>query len=363
MRDKVVLLGPYPPPYGGVSVYISTLFDFVKNEGVELWTYAGRKIEGPDIFFMNSRAGLPALVMRRGRGARIADNTHFLVEYPSLLVPGWIGLKKVLGFEWIKIIHDGSLPARFSGLSKFRRALFRLSIAHVSKFVVVSKELERWLRDEIAATQEIVVIKSLLPIKEMAALSHITAGGLSSYLESQKRVCSIGAFIPEYGFDQVANAVEQLRRTTGENIGLALLDGAFASDDDFRKQVLRDRDWITVLQDVPHPEVQEILRRSDVFVRAFQFESYGLSRIEAIWAGTPVIATNAGETRGMLTFDFGDREKLVSHLKAVLSGPPDAHLSVWAERYSKEAEDNLNSIRKILGLSDSAREDRAEVPV
>lgn len=351
MSDRVVLLGPYPPPYGGVSVYISTLFDFVKNEGVELWTYSDQKITAPNIFFMNSRVSLPWLVMRRGRRARIADNTHFLVEYPSLLVPIWILLKALLGFEWIKIIHDGSLPARFPHFSSLRRALFRLSIKRVSKFIVVSDELQRWLRDQIVPTQEIFVIKSLVPVKETPAeLSPDAANELSSYLEYPKRVCSIGAFIPDYGFDQVADAVEQVHRITGDNIGLVLLDGNFASDEDYRKRVLRDRDWITVLKNVGHEEVQLILKRSDVFVRAFKFESYGLSRIEAIWSGTPVIATRAGETRGMLTYDFGVQEELIAHLKAVLSGTQDLDLSAWAARYREEAENNLREVRKVLDV-------------
>jgi glycogen(starch) synthase len=351
MSDRVVLLGPYPPPYGGVSVYISTLFNFFKNENVELWTYGDQKITGPNVFFMNNRSSLLLLVLRRGRNARIADNTHFLVEYPSLLVPVWIVLKALIGFAWIKIIHDGSLPARFFGFSNLRRALFRLSIRRVSEFVVVSDELKLWLRDEIGATQEIVVVKSLLPAADTKAeLARPTATQLASYLESPKRVCSIGAFIPEYGFDQVAAAVEHLRRATGENIALVLLDGAFASDDYYRQRVLRDRDWITALKNVAHPDVQQILKRSDVFVRAFQFESYGLSRIEAIWSGTPVIATNAGEIRGMLTYDFGDQEELTAHLKAVLSAPPGADLSVWAARYRAEAENNLQELRKVLKL-------------
>jgi hypothetical protein len=83
-------------------------------------------------------------------------------------------------------------------------------------------------------------------------------------------------------------------------------------------------------------------------VRAFQFESYGLSRIEAIWNGTPVIATKAGETRGMLTYDFGDQEELIENLKAVLSGSSDGNLSVWAAQYREEAENNLCELRRVL---------------
>jgi glycosyltransferase involved in cell wall biosynthesis len=332
------------------------LFDFVKNDGVELWTYGDQKIAGPNVFFMTNRALLPTLLLRRGRRARIADSTHFLVEYPSLLVPVWIALKAVLGFEWIKVIHDGSLPARFQRFSKLRRALFRLSVARVSSFVVVSDELRRWLRDEISVAQKVSVIGSLLPVKKAnAEMPLSTATELAPYLNCPKRVCSIGAFIPDYGFDQVAEAVEDLRRTSGENIGLVLLDGDFAADEDYRKRVLRNRDWVTVLKNVPHQDVSQILSACNVFVRAFEHESYGLSRIEAIWAGTPVIATKAGETRGMLTYDFGDQKALADCLSTVLFGTlfgsATDDLSAWSARYHEEAENNLTALREVLGLA------------
>jgi glycosyltransferase involved in cell wall biosynthesis len=353
MKDRVVLLGPYPPPYGGVSVYISTLFDFVKNDGVELWTYGDQHLSGPNVFFMTSRAKLPWLLARRGRRARIADNTHFLVEYPSSLVPIWIALKTLLGFDWIKIIHDGSLPARFTRFSKWRRALFRAAIGRVTRFVVVSEELQRWLRDEIGAQQEISVIGSLLPGRNSNVEFPVSIEAeLTSYLNSSRRVCSIGVFIPDYGFKQVAEAIEHLRKETGEDIGLLLLDGDFAADEDYRRRVLRDRDWITVLRNAPHEHVPQILNRSDVFVRGFQFESYGLSRIEAIWSGAPVIATTAGETRGMRTYQFGDQQKLIEHLRAVLFEGASGDHSEWAARYREEAENNLLKLRRLLLLDE-----------
>jgi hypothetical protein len=37
MTQKKVLLGPYPPPYGGVATFSSALFEFTKDKGVELW--------------------------------------------------------------------------------------------------------------------------------------------------------------------------------------------------------------------------------------------------------------------------------------------------------------------------------------
>jgi glycosyltransferase involved in cell wall biosynthesis len=116
--------------------------------------------------------------------------------------------------------------------------------------------------------------------------------------------------------------------------------------------VLEDRDWITVLEKVPNPEIYEILKRSDVFVRAFADESYGISRIEALWCGVPVVATRAGETRGMLLYDFSDVGQLVSQLEAALLYPPMKESNQWAARYRKEAEENLRALARVLGVNE-----------
>ena len=108
-----------------------------------------------------------------------------------------------------------------------------------------------------------------------------------------------------------------------------------------------------MLEEVPNPEIYEILRRSNVFVRAFADESYGISRVEALWCGTPVVATRAGETRGMLLYDFGDVEQLVNQLQAVLLYPLAEDTNPWAVLYHREAEENLRTLRRILAVEES----------
>jgi glycosyltransferase involved in cell wall biosynthesis len=348
MSKKVVLLGPYPPPYGGVSIYISTLFAHLASRGLRLWAYGEEEVRGARVHFMrDKRRDLVPLLVREGRAARIADCTHFLLEYPSALVPVWLMLKRLLGFEWVKILHDGSLPSRYKKFTRTRRALFRLATGGVSEFVVVGEELGRWLREDVRVGQKVSVIKSLLPISLDDAgerLPAVLEASLADYTRRARRVCSIGAFIHEYGFLDAARAVERLRRETGDDIGLVLLDGDFASDSAYREEVLRGREWITVMRNVAHPHVFRILRRSDAFVRGFAHESYGLSRVEAIWCGLPVVATRAGETRGMLLYDFGDVEGLIEQLKRALSGEHVRETEEWAAAYRREAEENLAAI-------------------
>jgi glycogen(starch) synthase len=353
MSKKVVLLGPYPPPHGGVSIYVSTLFEHLKARGLRLWTYGDREVRGAGVRFMkDKRRDLVPLLLREGRGARVGDCTHFLLEYPSALVPVWLMLKRLLGFEWVKILHDGSLPTRHANFKTARRALFRLAAGGVTEFVVVSEELGRWLREEVRVTQPVSVVKSLLPVAREQGderLKELEAA-IADYTRRARRVCSVGAFIHEYGFLHAAEAVERVRRETGEDVGLLLLDGDFATDAAYREEVLRGREWVTVLKNVAHAHVFEVMRRSGAFVRGFGPESYGLSRVEAIWCGLPVVATRAGETRGMLLYDFGDVDELTRQLKRALSGGHALETAEWADRYTREAEENLKAITMKLGL-------------
>lgn len=366
MSRRIILFGPLPPPYGGVAIYMQTLVAHLGGPNVRVWTYgdvhpndaeAGDPERGSPRgaqvrFIAHRRLGTLRALIAEGAGARILDASHFHLEYPNaLLLPGWLVLKRLLRFEWYKNIHDGSLPGRYKRFGMGQRWLFRRAIDAVDEFVVVSEHLKRWLTDEVGVRQPITIIPSLLPNQpchDAAKLSNSTEELIKLYLSHSQRVCSIGVFFPSYGFKDVVQAVEQLRERTKEDIGLILLDGAFVRDEPYRNETLRGREWITVLEKVPNPELYEILKRSDVFVRAFADESYGLARIEAIWCGIPVVATRAGETRGMLLYDFGDEEALVNQLNNALFNPAAEDPSRWADLYRREAEENLQALIKVL---------------
>jgi glycosyltransferase involved in cell wall biosynthesis len=355
MSRRIILFGPLPPPYGGVAIYMKALMAHLRYPNVRVWTYGGANENGPEVrFIAHRKLGTLWALLAEGRGVRILDASHFHLEYPNpLLLPIWLLLKRLLRFEWYKNILDGSLPRRYPQFGTTQRWLFRRAVNAVDEFVVVSEDLRRWLKEDIKVPQAITVIPCLLPNppgNEHAKLSDATEELIKPFLAHSKRVCCIGVFFPSYGFQDVAWAVEQLRDRTKENIGLILLDGGFVRDEQYRNEALRGREWITVLEKVPNPEVYRILKRSNVFVRAVADEGYGISRIEALWCGTPVVATRVGETRGMLLYDFGNEEELVSKLNSALFNAALEDTSVWADRYRRQAEENLQAVIKVMGV-------------
>jgi len=355
MNKRIILFGPLPPPHGGVAIYLKALTAHLSGSDIRVWTYTRPSQNDANVrFIAHRRLGTLWALLAEGRRSRILDATHFHLEYPNpLLLPIWLLLKRFLGFEWYKNILDGSLPKRYPQFGRMQRWLFRRGVKAVDEFVVVSDDLRLWLRDDMKVRQPITVIPCLLPPlqSEMEQAPSIEIEqSLAPYLSRDRRVCSIGVFFPSYGFQDVAYAVDELRKRTGKDIGLVLLDGGFVCDEGYRDEVLRDRGWITVLTKVPNSDVYQILKHSDVFVRAVSEEGYGISRVEALWCGTSVIATRVGETRGMLLYDFGDREQLTSHLQSVLFDVSAIHENQWSEMYRKEAEENLVKLAGVLGL-------------
>jgi glycosyltransferase involved in cell wall biosynthesis len=347
-EPRAILFGPLPPPYGGVAVFMTSVKEACLVRDVEVWSYAGDGDDARVVRVDHRRLGHIRRLLKLPRRTRILDSTHFHVEYPHwLLLVLWLLAKRFKKFTWIKACHDGSLPFRYPAMTAAQKSRIGRAVAKIDSLIVSSVGLANFFREQYGVTA--TYRSPLMPLPEnWADSAHRTRDH-----REVKVVTSIGAFISSYGFDHVAKAVERLRES-GVQVTLTLLDGTFARDEDYKRDVLAGRPWITVHENIPHPEVGKFLVDSDVFVRAFAHESYGLSRVEAIMCGVPVIATNIGETRGMQTYDFGDINTLVIHLEAALSGHMATDLTQWQQVYTHEANANLTAyLHVILGETDA----------
>jgi glycosyltransferase involved in cell wall biosynthesis len=94
------------------------------------------------------------------------------------------------------------------------------------------------------------------------------------------------------------------------------------------------------------------LGASTVFVRGTRLESFGLSRVEAVLGGTPVVTTSSGETRYMRLYPYGDAEQLAAEVLSVVASPPD--LREAREYYERLAEQAMAQVRDVYRRVGSA---------
>lgn len=349
MNKKIFLFGPYPPPYGGVSIYVHALNEFLIEVGfdcnLKIYRQDGTAID----YVQPSFTSVYKNFFKITKKDTCLDSCSFFLEYPSIKATlAWLLIKMLKRFRWIKIIHDGSLPSRYKHFAFVQKFVFHAAIKFIDELIVVSEDLYSWLRNNIKVKQKVLLIKSLLPIPPQTFNTPLPVEIEQAIAHHRKTVCCIGAFTPAYGFKHVADAVEKIRKETEDDIGLVFINASFTGDKNYKSKVLKQREWITVLTDIPRSQVLQILKRSNVFVRGVDFESYGLSRVESLWCGTPVVATRVGETRGMLLYDYGNVKELVQQIKKALYTPSGQDIHKWAEHFRQEAEANLAAIINII---------------
>lgn len=347
---KVFLFGPYPPPYGGVATYISILYQLLKEDNYNCVL----KVYGEDNCLDGHSLKYKFTSIYRSfneitKDDICLDSCYFFLEYPSIrAILSWLLVKTIKRFKWVKVIHDGTLPVRYKNFNFIRKMVFHISSLFVNQFVVVNKDLGLWLTNTLKVNKKISNIGSLLPVPEL-----MTEQAFSKEIEelvpkNGKLVCSIGVFTEDYGFKHIANAVQTVRKEHNLNIDLLLIDGGFECDTKYRNEVVATREWIKVLTKVPNNQVLQILKRSNVFVRGTAYEGYGLSRIEALWCGVPVVATKVGETIGMLLYDFGDEKMLIEQIKKALLEPPIEDIEKAKMYYQQKAEGNMKELIRLI---------------
>lgn len=334
---KTFLLGPYPPPYGGIATFVQAFVSHLKrlNRPYELHVFG----DFPDAMPLTFGAVWRAFASISHRDVCF-DHSAFSLGLCKKPLLALLLLKILKRFRWVVVIHNGSIPTRYASLSFADKIGLWLTVWLANDLIVISAEVQTWFTQKFKRKRPVHLMSSLLPLTESVWVEFPPE--FAEFRAKHERVvCSIGIFIPLYGFQQVVEAVEQLRQSDGLKIGVVLIDGGVSMDTTYKEQVLANRqEWVLVLEKLPYPVLSQILRNSDVFVRALQIETYGLSRIEALWNGIPVVATTVGETRGMLLFEYGDIVALRQQIEHAFT-IPEQEIAFWADSYYHEAEENL----------------------
>lgn len=344
------LLGSYPPPYGGVAVFVKNLHKCLMKENVlhKMIINSSERYPGMENL-KEDLLGYFFQLLRIKRGSCIIDSCNMFLEYPvKEKAKVWNFLLKVKKWKWIKIFHDGTLPARYLDFSKEEKEMFITSINGMKKILVVSDELSTWLKHDICYLGDVEIIESILPKDiEIKELDY----SVESFIQEHEFiVTSIGTGNKEYGFQDVIAAVQQSKYRN--QIGIVLVDGNFAEKNEVYLERIRNYKKLEnvcyIEGGLDNEKTGALLSKSTVFVRGVHYESYGISRVEAVLAGIPVIATNVGETRGMLLYTPGDIQELKERLDDVLDGKSNIDLNEWKKFYEMKAENNYKIIKNII---------------
>ena len=344
---KVLLVGPFPPPYGGVSVHVLTLQCLLRKSGIPCRVLNISRGAPPSDRYLSIRGPLHFILelsrySLRGWSIHVHINGHNLKSWLVALAAGLAGATGRSGHGPTLTIHSGMSPAYLNDRSSGRylaRYLAWITSKVYRHIIAVSSEIKDALRLLPVPEARIEILPAFLPapvaplelpadfldgcaIPSGCALSGLRfASGLHSLplmFESWSRVhCPVIStalfFRPEYGFDLLVQAVSELRQKH-PRLGCVVM-----GDSENRPEGLPE--YIFAIGDVTHESCLAVIAGSRIFVRSTFSDGDATSVREAIAFGTPVIASDVvRRPAGTLCFKTGDASDLASKIDSLLSG-------------------------------------------
>jgi glycogen synthase len=338
---RVLLLGPYPPPHGGVQTNLVAIRELLLSRGhscavVNLHRF--RSSKDRDVYH-------PATALETLRLlARLRyDIVHLHIggELPPRLLG--LALLSVLmpGARGVLTFHSGGYAASEAGRRANPRTLRGAIFRRFDRVIAVNQEIvELFRRFGVAGSKIRLIAPHPLPA--------LPEGGLPPQLRDffcahSPVLVTVGLLEPEYDLPLQIEALGEVRWRYPK-AGLLII-GAGSLE-----QRLRDRiaaqPWaqhILLAGDVPHAATLRAIAEADLLLRTTLYDGDSVAVREALHLGTPVIVTDNGmRPAGVRLIPAQDKAALCSAIEASLDGPRSR-----PEPSAAGAEDNIEAVLKL----------------
>lgn len=315
MTMHIVQLGPYPPPEGGISRNILAIRGELELRGHRCSIIATTKSSSndgaPDVYHPRTSFGVLRLL-----ASLKFDVVHLHIG--GAVGPRVIALAAAVVFfgrgRSILTLHSGQFPLTDSA-KKARPGSIRGRIfKRFSKIISVSESIADVFRGYGVPTERIEMISpfsSELPDPRV----EIPATFKEFSKKYSPMILSVGGLEPDYDpLFQIAAMKDVLEDFP--NAGLMVVgDGSMRNEVERTIDASGYKDRIFLAGDVDHAVVLHLIKAADVVLRTTLFDGDAISVREALFLGTPVIATDNGmRPNGVYLLPIGDTQALTREL-------------------------------------------------
>jgi glycosyltransferase involved in cell wall biosynthesis len=324
----ILILGPVPPPFGGISVHLNRLVPLLVSAGfkVGVLNHFGSK-DMPFVVAALNRNPLNYYRIPKKFRARIVHYHH----------SGWLPLvtlalaKGGSSARYILTLHGSAIYGPLRSKVPIVSHITRWALSRFDRIIVVAPNVASFVQSNVGK-QRIEVLPAFLDVGSNDLDTYDAR--IDAFLDSG-RVLVVAAYGVQflddgrelYGLDMVARAFTALARDR-EDLRLAMFLARRQPGPRARRHLailqrqleqagLRDRALIVFgLPLLP------ALRSNAVFVRPTRAEGDAVSVREAQSAGVPVVASDVvSRPPGVVVFPTDDVAKLCEALRVVLDHP------------------------------------------
>jgi glycogen(starch) synthase len=316
---RVVQIGPFPPPHGGVQTNLVAIRDFLRQQRIPCAVINLTRFRRPDgdgVYYPKNAAQLLWRLLRLR-----CDIIH--LHFGGDLNPRLLGLALVCsvlpGARVVLTFHSGGYPSSPAGKSAGPRTLRGYIFRRLDRVIAVNPELVELFGRFGVDPRRTRLIHPHAPSGPAAdgSLPEPLAGFFAAH---RPVLLTVGLLEPEYDLPLQIEALSAVRRSHPD-AGLVII-GAGSLEDDLRRliQTRADRNHILLCGDVPHPATLQAIAKATVLLRTTLYDGDAISVREALHLGTPVIASDNGmRPEGVRLIPRGDLAELSRAIERCLA--------------------------------------------
>ena len=288
---KVLQIGPYSTPHGGVQAHVVALRQYLTARGVSCEVIDlnrdrrtdGRGVYGPKNALELARllATLRYDILHLHVGGRLSARLTGLALLSTRLA------RRGAVFTF----HSGGYPSSPEGRAARPASLRGLAMRRFDRVVAVNEEIGAWFRQVGVPAERVRVIR---PYALPAAPPAVEPPGpLRSFLKGHGPVLiSVGLLEPEYDLPLQIEVLGRVRESF-PRAGLVLV-GSGSLEEDLRRRIAAapHGEHVMLCGDVERALTQRLIAESDVMLRTTLYDGDSISVREAVHFGVPVVATD-----------------------------------------------------------------------
>jgi glycosyltransferase involved in cell wall biosynthesis len=326
-RQRINLLGPIPPPIGGIAIHVETLVRLLRGDGFTctVFDYTKRPSFSSLRSCGNALRNLSAVILQS-----LAPNAvlHVHVSYGRRFA--WIApLVGIMAMVKPVVIsaHSGSFPSEISGMSRWRRRFIGSAFRRARYVIATNTAIRRALIDHLTVNAASVVVIS--PFLGTGRALHLAERRARSIIAS-------GYCTALYGWLDLVKAMRSSSTVSSVDLVMYnIIDEPYLAQ---LRQEISDDTRFRIHFNLSRTEFLTKLLASEVFVRPTYADGDSIALREALENGCKVLASDCvSRPDGVELFKTGDISELREFVDVLLARKPSVLDSRDSGKESYEA--------------------------
>jgi hypothetical protein len=326
--DRVCLVGPLPPPYGGVSEHIYRLASATPqfiSEIIDLYSTTEHKLRPENSAVSVSVAPRSSwfrpvwFLLQLGRSNCSVFHFHFSLPRALLLLT--LARKRRVK-TWILTLHNGDLGIGAYYGNFLLKKLMHAQVMRFDRIVCLSSAQEQFFLQIGVPKSRLIRLPSYLPPPRRSDSPLVPS---FDELRQRNAVVVLTSGYPErfYNFDQLVYYADSHKLVHGAGVGFAI---AVYGNGDWNwintlKVIASQRGLeVIFLENLDRDAFASVIQNTDIYVRPTLMDSYGIALADAINCGAIAIASDICERyEGCRIFPTGDVKAFFKQLDYSIS--------------------------------------------